>query len=121
MPAPTRALGQETPLVPPATPAPVPPVTAPPAARPSPPAVTASADTCWRLQVGAPSVRAKGSRLREASESQLMVRMVVEQERGLFKVRTSDCMSRTAAESLKSRALASGFQGVFLVRYVGRR
>lgn len=124
VPAPTRALGQERVTPPAATPEPVVPApvvpAAPPPVAPAPVAASAEADTCWRLQVGAPSVRAKGSRLREAAESQLMTRMVVELERGLYKVRSKDCMSRAAAESLKARALATGFTGVFLVRYVTR-
>jgi hypothetical protein len=36
-------------------------------------------------------------------------------------VRTRECYSRTAAESLRDRATASGFKGVFLVRYVEHR
>ncbi len=126
VPAPTRALGQDAPVLPPT---PAPPAATPPAAEPSgapaqpvaePIESPAAADTCWRVQVGAPSVRAKASRLRAAAESQLLMRMVVEHERGLWKVRTQDCVNRATAESLKARALASGFQGVFLVRYVKR-
>lgn len=133
VPAPTRALGQDAPVLPPTPPAPVtpvapaaaPPAAAPPSSTPAQPAAepiesAAAADTCWRVQVGAPSVRAKAARLRSAAESQLLMRMVVEHERGLWKVRTQDCVNRTTAESLKARALASGFPGVFLVRYVKR-
>jgi hypothetical protein len=36
-------------------------------------------------------------------------------------VRSRDCVSRAAAESLRDRAVATGFRGVFLVRYVERR
>lgn len=134
VPAPTRALGQDAPVLPPTPLAPSAPpappalassVVTPPASAPAQPAAepiesAAAADTCWRVQVGAPSVRAKAARLRSAAESQLLMRMVVEHERGLWKVRTQDCVNRTTAESLKARALASGFQGVFLVRYVKR-
>lgn len=127
VPAPTRALGQDAPALPPtpaAPPAAATPVAEPPATPAQPAAEpiegAAAADTCWRVQVGAPSVRAKAARLRSAAESQLLMRMVVEHERGLWKVRTQDCVNRTTAESLKARALASGFQGVFLVRYIKR-
>jgi hypothetical protein len=124
VPAPTRALGQDAPALPPTPAAPAPPAAEPPATPAQPAAEpiesAAAADTCWRVQVGAPSVRAKAARLRAAAESQLLMRMVVEHERGLWKVRTQDCVNRTTAESLKARALASGFQGVFLVRYIKR-
>lgn len=99
----------------------------PPTAAAAPPAATAAAappaapDTCWRVQVAAPAERERGRSIRDAAESQLMVPMLVDREGGRFKVRTRDCLSRAAAESLRDRALASGFAGVFLVRLAGGR
>ena len=113
---------------PPAAALPVSPPPAAPAkpasARPAPaapvvaPLASAESDTCWRVQVGAPAERARGTMLRDASQSQLLVPMIVDREAGRFKVRTRDCLGRKAAESVRDRAVASGFKGVFLVRYV---
>lgn len=90
-----------------------------PAVAPVVAAAPAAPDTCWRIQVGAPSERAKGKSLRDAAESLLMVPMIVDHEAGRYKVRSRDCLSHTAAESLRERANASGFKGVFLVRVPG--
>jgi hypothetical protein len=76
----------------------------------------ASRDTCWRVQFAAPTERAKAQRYLDAGESQLLVPMVIEKEKGLFKVRTRDCLDRLAADALKRRALEAGFTGVFRVR-----
>ncbi|HEV2105778.1 MAG TPA: SPOR domain-containing protein, partial [Candidatus Eisenbacteria bacterium] len=89
-------------------------LTAPPAA-PPPAAAPAAPDTCFRVQIGAPSARARGKRLRDASESLLVAPMVVDHDRGRWKVRTRDCLSRAAAEALRARALASGFRGAFVL------
>ena len=42
-----------------------------------------------------------------------MVAVEVEKEAGLFKVRTRDCSTGAAAEDLRRRAVASGFEGAF--------
>ncbi|MCC6349774.1 MAG: hypothetical protein IT347_09315 [Candidatus Eisenbacteria bacterium] len=97
--------------------APPPPSDAPAAA----PTVAAPPDTCWRVQVAAPADREKGKSVRDAAESLLMIPMIVDREGGRFKVRTRDCLSREAAASLRDRATASGFKGVFLVRVSGAR
>ena len=76
----------------------------------------ASRDTCWRVQIAAPSERAKAQRYLEAGQSQLLVPLVIEKENGLFKVRTRDCLGQQAADVLKRRALDAGFTGVFRVR-----
>ena len=89
-----------------------------PAARPGV-AAPSGPDTCRRVQLGAPADRAKGKSLRDAAESLLMVPMIVDREAGRYKVRSRDCLSKTAAESLRERANASGFKGVFLVRLPG--
>lgn len=114
VPARTEPLGAPQPL-PAAEPPPVAPVA------PVAPAVAAPAapDTCWRVQVAAPADREKGKAVRDAAESLLMVPMIVDREGGRFKVRSRDCLSRRAAESLRDRAAQSGFPGVFLVRLAG--
>ena len=93
------------------------------APRPSgpPPGLLAGSppDTCWRVQIGAPKLRAQGESLRAASESLLLVPMVVEHEAGLYKVRVRDCMARAAADAMKRRAVQTGFMTA--VRFAGRR
>jgi DedD protein len=89
-------------------------------AAPAPASPTgAAADTCFRVQVGAPAEVSRANQLRDAATSQLLVPMVVEKERGLFKVRTRECYSRAAADRLRERAMGAGFHGVF--RISGKR
>jgi hypothetical protein len=90
---------------------------APPSALPA--AQPARPDTCFRVQIGARSEKAKAERLREAAASQLLVEMVIEKEHALYKVRSRDCLPRGAADALKARAVASGFSGAF--RFVQKR
>lgn len=100
-------------------PAELPPAAAavPPAAAVAPGAAAAAKpDTCWRVQIAAPSDAEQGKAMREAGESQLMVPMAVEHEGGRYKVRSKDCLSRAAADKLRARANDSGFQGAFVVR-----
>ena len=125
VPAPTPVLG-ERPLPevvastdttsPPASPAPRALMEPPPAPRPTAPAVT---DTCWRVQIAASAERAKAERYLEAGRSQLLAPLQVESERGLFKVRTRDCLDGPAADGLRRRALDAGFDGAF--RFRGKR
>jgi SPOR domain len=120
VPAPTSALGER-----PSGTASTPPVTPPPAAAAAPaymtgPKVNAPPpDTCWRVQVGAPTEEEKAKAVRDAAISQLLIPMVIEPEKGLFKVRTRDCMSGATADALKKRAATSGFEGAF--RFIGAR
>ena len=102
-------------------PAPSPPAGSSPPARPAPgsPRGSAASDTCWRVQVGAPTQREKAERLREAAESQLLAPMAIEREKGLFKVRSTSCLDRLAAQRLKERAVAAGFTRAF--RFAGRK
>jgi hypothetical protein len=51
-----------------------------------------------------------------AAQSLLLVPMVIEREKGLWKVRTRDCQSREAADALRRRAIESGFEGAFIVK-----
>jgi hypothetical protein len=78
-------------------------------------AAGAGPDTCWRLQVGAPTDRAKAEALVQLASSQLITPFVIEREGQRFKVRARDCMSRAAADALKTRAAQSGLKGAFLV------
>jgi len=100
----------------PAAPAPRALVEPPPAPGPGAPAVT---DTCWRVQIAASAERAKAERYLEAGRSQLLVPLAIEPEKGLFKVRTRDCLGGQAADGLRRRALDAGFDGAF--RFRGRR
>jgi hypothetical protein len=99
-----------------ATPAPLPAELPPAAAVPPAAAATSKPDTCWRVQIAAPSDAQQGKAMSEAGESQLMVPMSVDHEAGRYKVRSRDCLSHAAAEKLRARANDSGFQGAFLVR-----
>jgi hypothetical protein len=82
---------------------------------PSTPSVTAP-DTCWRVQVAAPVESEEAAGLRAAAESQLLVPMAIENEKGRHKVRSRDCLSGPAAEALRLRAVASGFTSAFRIR-----
>lgn len=106
VPSSTRPLG---------TPEPLPPVTSP-----SAPVAASGAepDTCWRLQVAAPAERAKAVAMQSAAKSLLLVPMVIVRDAGRYKVRSEECLPRAAADALRDRAVASGFNGVFLVREV---
>jgi hypothetical protein len=120
VPAPTPVLGER----------PVPEVLAPadttaPPVAPAPPALAnppsappraATADTCWRVQIAATAAREKAARYLEAGRSQLLVPLEIEQQKGLFKVRTRDCMGGPAADALRRRALDAGFGGAFRFR-----
>jgi hypothetical protein len=80
---------------------------------------SAARDTCWRVQIGAPPDTTRAHALRAAAESQLLVPIVIERERGLYKVRTRDCFNASGAERFRRRALAAGFSGTF--RFVEKR
>lgn len=109
VPSSTRPLG--TPVEPP-----------PNAPDSSPPAPSiAEPDTCWRLQVAAPAEREKAVAMQSAAKSLLLVPMVIVREAGRYKVRSEACLPRAAADALRDRAVASGFNGVFLVREVRPR
>lgn len=120
VPSPTQPLGSATgptltmpdtlppPVSAPAVAEPVKPVVTPPSPAPK------SSEPCWRLQVAAPAERPKAESRRDAAQSLLTVPFTIEFEKGLYKVRTRDCLTRAAADALKRRAADSGFEGVFL-------
>ena len=122
--APPESTSRSTSAAPaPATSAPAtsaPPASGAPAAGTAvaPAAGTAAATTsgpCWRVQVAAPATRAEADSRLAAAQSLLVVNMAIVPEKGLFKVRTADCLTREVAESLRQRAVDSGFDGSFLV------
>lgn len=98
-----------------------PPLAAPPIADPVKPVVTppspapSANEPCWRLQVAAPAEKPKAESRRDAAQSLLTVPFTIQFEKGLYKVRTRDCMTRSAVDALKRRAADSGFEGVFVV------
>jgi hypothetical protein len=85
---------------------------APPAGTTATPPATGE---CWRVQVAAPEEKEMAASRSEAAQSLLLVPMTITFEKGLYKVRTRDCMARDAADALKQRAQGSGFTGAFLV------
>lgn len=93
------------------------PPASPPAKSPAPAASTA----CWRVQVAAPKEKAEAESKRSAAESLLLVPMVIERERDLWKIRTRDCYERATADQVRSRAIASGFVGAFPFEGAPRR
>jgi hypothetical protein len=126
VPAPTTPL-RSSPVTLDSAAAPAPPADAPPPAA-SPPATSSPAPStpappprdpnapCWRVQVAAPDEREKADSRMAAAQSLLLVSMVIERERGLFKVRTRDCQTREAADALRRRAIDSGFDGAFVIK-----
>jgi hypothetical protein len=91
-----------------------------PTTEPAQPAAAATATPppsgeCWRGQVAAPEEQEKANSRSAAAQSLLMVDMVITYEKGLYKVRTRDCMTREAADVLRKRAVESGFDGSFLL------
>ena len=50
------------------------------------------------------------------ARSQLAVPLAIEEEAGLFKVRTSGCLDGAAADALRGRAREAGFEGAFRFR-----
>ncbi|MBI1798491.1 MAG: hypothetical protein HYR73_02265, partial [Candidatus Eisenbacteria bacterium] len=83
--------------------------------RPTSPAVAASSEPCFRLQVGAPSDPHQADGLRRAAASQLEIAFDVVHVKSLYKVRSHDCVSRNAVDHLRDRAIGAGFHGVFAV------
>lgn len=96
-PAPTRAMGDQE----------LPPIES------AAPATPAALDTCWRIQIAAPETADEAEDKRRAAESLLVTGFLVEKDGPLFKVRSRQCVGRTAALALQGRALASGFAGAF--------
>ncbi len=79
----------------------------------------AAADTCWRLQIGAPPEPEKAQALERVASSQLLTVFVIEVEKTRYKVRSRDCMGRAAVNALRARAQRSGFAGAFVIRTAG--
>ena len=92
-----------------------PPATGEPANPAGATAATPATGECWRVQVAAPEDQAMADSRSAAAQSLLMVPMTITFEKGLYKVRTRECLTRAAGDALKQRALDSGFTGAFLL------
>lgn len=118
-PAPTQALGDRPGSLT-STPPSSPPSSAPAAAAAAASSAAAvksvNPDSCWRVQVGAPPEEDKANAVRAAAQSQLQVPFVIEVEGGLRKVRTRECLDMAAADLLRRRAVAAGFEGAFRIK-----
>ena len=97
-----------------------PPSASPPPQSPGGRALASPADTCWRVQILAPLDAATAQQTRATAASLLLVPLVIEQEQGRYKVRTQDCMTHTAADLLRRRAIESGFTQAFRISSVKR-
>jgi hypothetical protein len=73
----------------------------------------AAQDSCWGIQIAAPTEADRAETLRSAAQSLLLVPMKVEASGGRHRVQTRDCVSGEVAEKLRARALDSGFDGTF--------
>ena len=79
------------------------------------PSTSPASGTCWRVQVAAPETREEAEAKLAAAQSLLVVKMAITPEKGRYKVRTAECMTRDVADTMKRRAQESGFDGAFLV------
>ena len=87
----------------------------PPPPPPSPAPARAGPDSCWRIQVAAPTSKPEADLKRQAAESVLLVPFVIDHEKQRYKVRNRDCLTREVADRLRRRAIQSGFEGTFPV------
>ena len=94
---------------------------APPPPPPAAPPAKAEPDSCWRIQIAAPTASKEADLKRQAAESVLLVPFEIEPGKTRFKVRSRDCLSRQAADRLRGRAIGSGFAGAFLVLEVKKK
>jgi hypothetical protein len=79
------------------------------------PAGATLAGPCYRLQVAASADHAQAESMKRAAESQLELPFTIAKVKTLYKVRTRDCLGQQAAETLRTRARASGFGGAFTI------
>ena len=112
VPAPTQPLGEAPGTLAKALANTTPPPPPPP---PSQPPAQAEPDSCWRIQVGAPTEKKEADLKREAAESVLLEKFEIVHEKQRYKVRNHECLTRDAADRLRRRALQSGFSGAFPV------
>ena len=117
VPEPTAVLGERRPIAVDSTLAPSGHTGATPPPAPHP-ALAAPADTCWRVQLLAPLDPAAAEQARATATSLMLVPLVIEQEQGRYKVRTRDCLTHTAADLLRRRAIESGFTQAFRISSV---
>ena len=95
--------------------------TAPPPPPPAEPPAKSEPDSCWRIQVAAPSEKKEAELKREAAESVLLVKFEIVHEKQRYKVRNKECLTREACDRLRRRALQSGFEGTFPVMEVRKK
>jgi hypothetical protein len=88
----------------------------PPPAEPRP--AQSEPDSCWRIQVSAPTEKKEAELKREAAESVLLVKFEIVHEKQRYKVRNKECLTREACDRLRRRAIQSGFEGTFPVMEV---
>ena len=112
VPAPTQPLGEAPGTLAKALADTTPPPPPPP---PSRPPAKAEPDSCWHIQVAAPTEKKEADLKREAAESVLLDKFEIVHEKQRYKVRSRDCLTREAADRLRRRALQSGFEGAFPV------
>src|SRR5258705_374833 len=74
-------------------------------------------DSCWGIQVAAPTEADRAESIRSAAQSLLLIPMKIDAAGGRFRVQTRDCMSAEVAEKLRTRAIDTGFADTF--RMVG--
>lgn len=72
-------------------------------------------DSCWGIQIAAPTDAARAETIRAAAASLLLVPMRIDQAEGRFRVQTRDCVSGEVAEKLRARAVDSGFGDAFRI------
>jgi hypothetical protein len=65
------------------------------------------------VQFAAWAERAKAESYLAAAHSQLGVPLAIEEQAGLFKVRSAGCLDGAAADALRRRAREAGFDGAF--------
>ncbi len=70
-------------------------------------------DSCWGIQVAAPTEADRAESIRSAAQSLLLIPMKIDAAGGRFRVQTRDCMSAEVAEKLRTRAIDTGFADTF--------
>jgi hypothetical protein len=75
--------------------------------------IPTSPDSCWGIQVAAPTEADRAEAIRSAAQSLLLIPMKIDAAGGRFRVQTRDCMSAEVAEKLRRRAIDTGFADTF--------
>jgi len=75
--------------------------------------IPVSPDSCWGIQVAAPTEADRAEAIRSAAQSLLLIPMKIDAAGGRFRVQTRDCLSPEVAEKLRTRAIDTGFADTF--------